>query len=74
MARILFINSDGAGFADYLQIEEDLSVQQLFEKQIPHGKPSNFLIRVNRQPAAPDQKLHEGDRVSFTPSKIEGAQ
>jgi molybdopterin converting factor small subunit len=31
------------------------------------------LIRVNRQPVPPNQVLQEGDRVSFTPTKIEGA-
>jgi hypothetical protein len=37
------------------------------------AKPENYLIRVNRQPAARDQVLVEGDRVSMTPTKIEGA-
>jgi hypothetical protein len=36
-------------------------------------KPQDYLIRVNRQPAASDQVLQEGDRVSLTPVKIEGA-
>jgi len=71
--RILFINNDGSGFADKLDLEAGTTVQSLFSQQVPHGKPSNYLIRVNRQPAAPDQLLVEGDRVSFTPVKIEGA-
>jgi hypothetical protein len=37
------------------------------------AKPENYLIRVNRQPASRDQVLVEMDRVSFTPTKIEGA-
>ncbi len=40
---------------------------------MPHGKPADYLIRVNRQPAAANQLLSEGDRVSVTPTKIEGA-
>jgi len=40
---------------------------------VPHGKPQDYLIRVNRQPVAAGQILQEGDRVSFTPTKIEGA-
>jgi hypothetical protein len=71
--RILVINNDGGGFADYINVEVGLSVQQLFERQVPYGKPRDYLIRVNRQPTAPDQLLAEGDRVSFTPTKIEGA-
>ena len=34
---------------------------------------ADYLIRVNRLPASADQKLQDGDRVSMTPTKIEGA-
>ena len=71
--RVLFINNDGGGFADHLDIEDGLTVRGLFERQVPHGKEQDYLIRVNRQPAARDQILRENDRVSFTPTKIEGA-
>lgn len=70
---ILFINHDGAGFADHLQIADGTTVEQLFAQRVPHGKPSDFLIRVNRQPVPAGQVLQEGDRVSITPTKIEGA-
>ena len=71
--RILVINNDGGGFADYIEVADDTTVQQLFEQQVESPSPDNYLIRVNRQPVAADQVLHEGDRVSFTPTKIEGA-
>ena len=71
--KILVINHDGAGFADYLDISEGTTVQKLFEQQVLHGQPQDYLIRVNRQPVARDQMLQEGDRVSLTPTKIEGA-
>ncbi len=71
--KILVINNDGGGFADYLEVEEATTVQQLFAKQVDSAKPENYLIRVNRQPVAEGQVLQEGDRVSFTPTKIEGA-
>ena len=70
---ILLINNDGAGFADYVEIAEGTNVERLFAERIPHGKPSDYLIRVNRQPVPAGQVLQEGDRVSFTPTKIEGA-
>ena len=72
--KVLFINNDGGGFADHIEVAEGTSVQQLFREQIGSGKAANYLIRVNRQPVAADQLLHEGDRVSFTPVKIEGAR
>jgi hypothetical protein len=71
--RILFINHDGGGFADFLNVPPGTTVQRLFAEQISHGEPEDYLIRVNRQPVARDQELREGDRVTFTPTKIEGA-
>jgi sulfur carrier protein ThiS len=71
--RILVINNDGGGFADYVEVQQGTTVQQLFERQVQSPKPENYLIRVNRQPVPADQVLCEGDRISFTPTKIEGA-
>ena len=71
--RLMYINNDVAGFADYIEVAEATTVQALFAERVPHSNPHDFLIRVNRQPAAADQVLREGDRVSFTPVKIEGA-
>ena len=71
--RILVINNDGGGFADYVEVADRTTVAQLFEQQIGSSNPSNYLIRVNRQPCPPDQVLREGDRISITPTKIEGA-
>jgi ThiS family len=71
--KILFINNDGGGFADHIEIPHGTTVQELFERQMRHAKPENYLIRVNRQSASRDEVLVEGDRVTFTPAKIEGA-
>ena len=71
--RIMFINNDGGGFANYIEVSESATVQQLFAERMPHGESENYLIRVNRLPATADQMLREGDRVSITPVKIEGA-
>ena len=71
--KVLFINNDGGGFADYIEVEEGTTVRALFKKEVPHGQAEQYLIRVNRQPAAADQVLQDMDRVSFTATKIEGA-
>ena len=71
--KVLYINNDGGGFADYVEVAEGTTVGQLFGQRMPGGRPHNYLIRVNRLPASADQILHEQDRVSFTPTKIEGA-
>lgn len=49
--QILLINNDGGGFADHIEIDEGTTVSKLVEQRIT-GKPSNYLIRVNRQPCA----------------------
>jgi sulfur carrier protein ThiS len=72
--KVLFINNDGGGFADHIEVTSGTTVRQLFHQQMSHGKPDGYLIRVNRQPVPADQVLQEGDRVSFTPTKIEGAR
>ena len=71
--KLFFINNDGGGFADTIDVADGTTIAQLFEQRMPHGKPADYLIRVNRQPVAAEQILREGDRVSVTPTKIEGA-
>ena len=71
--KVLFINNDGGGFADYVEVDEGTTVRGLFKREVPHGQAEGYLIRVNRQPAAADQVLQDLDRVSFTATKIEGA-
>lgn len=70
--KVLYINNDGGGFADYVEIESNTTVASLFDQKVK-GNTSDYLIRVNRQPVAADYVLQDGDRVSFTPVKIEGA-
>ena len=71
--RLLYINNNGSGFADYVNVTEGITVEQFFEQQMPGSQPSDYLIRVNRQPVARDYVLQENDRVTLTPTKVEGA-
>ena len=70
--KALFINNDGAGFADYVEIQLNTTVSQFFDQRCS-GKPADYLIRVNRQPVTSDTILQEGDRITVTLTKIEGA-
>jgi hypothetical protein len=71
--KILFLNHDGGGFANHIEIEDGMTVETLFESRMKGAPPEDYLIRVNRQPCSAGQQLQEGDRVSITPRKIEGA-
>ena len=70
---VLFINNDGGGFADHIEIGDGATVGALFADRCPGRRAGDFLIRVNRLPATAEQPLQPGDRVSITPTKIEGA-
>ena len=71
--QVLYINNDGGGFADHIEIESELSLADFFEQRVQQGKSEDYLIRVNRQPVSSNYTLQEGDRISITPTKIEGA-
>ena len=70
--RILFINNFGGGFADYINVEEGTTIQKLFTQQMSSDNAEDYLIRVNRQPVPRDYILQENDRVTITPTKVEG--
>ena len=71
--RLLYINNLGGGFADYIDVAEGTTVEQFFKDKMQGSKPDDFLIRVNRQPVPREYVLKEGDRITVTPTKIEGA-
>jgi len=71
--RVLWIDNDGGGFADYIEVSEGISMEQFFKERLADRNPHDYLIRVNRQPVPKDYVLQEGDRVTVTPVKIEGA-
>ncbi|WP_417379066.1 MoaD/ThiS family protein [Gimesia sp.] len=72
--KLLLINNDGGGFADYIDVSAGTTVAQLFEQHMGDAEARDYLIRVNRQPCPPDQQLQDADRISITPTKIEGAR
>ena len=71
--KVLFLNNNGAGYADYVEVAEGTTVEKFFSQQVPDGKPEDCLIRVNRQPVARNYVLQDGDRISATPTKVDGA-
>jgi len=72
--RILFINNQGGGYADYVEVAESKTVEQFFKEKMLSEQAADYLIRVNRQPVPRDYVLQEGDRITITPTKIDGAE
>lgn len=73
MVTVMFINNNGTGFADKITVDEGTTVRQLVERQMRGEKLAGFVIRHNREEADADAVLEDGDRVSVTSGKIEGA-
>ena len=71
--RVFYINNSGGGFCDHVEVEPGTTVAQFFDRRMPDGRAGDYMIRVNRQPVPADQVLQEGDRISVTPTKIDGA-
>jgi sulfur carrier protein ThiS len=71
--KVFYVNNDGGGFADTIEISDGQTVQQFFQERMPNRKAQDYLIRVNRLPVSADQVLREQDRISITATKIHGA-
>jgi sulfur carrier protein ThiS len=75
--KIYFINNEGAGFADEVNVDPGKTIAQFLsdfaKNHSTDPNPEAHVIRVNREPTPADYVLQNGDRVSITPSKIEGA-
>jgi len=69
---VMFINNDGGGFADNLSVDAGTTITEFVESKSDRS-PNELTIRVNRNPVSSGYVLEDGDRVTLTPTKIEGA-
>ena len=74
MIRIFYVNNHGGGFADHVEVPEGTTIEKFFSQRMPDQASADFLIRVNRLPTPRDYVLQDGDRITITPTKIEGAR
>lgn len=71
--RVFWINNAGGGWADHVNVQEGITIEKFVAEQLPEARPEDYLIRVNRMPVAKDHVLQDGDRITCTPVKIDGA-
>lgn len=71
--KILYLNNDGGGFADEVDVADGMTAEAFVVEQLRGKSVDHFLIRVNRNEVVANQVLQDGDRVSVTPTNIEGA-
>ena len=69
--RVTFLNADGAGFGQELQVPDGTTVRELCEEQ--GVQVSRCVIRVNGEVARGDDELFEGYRVTAAPTQVKGA-
>lgn len=71
--RIQFINNDGGGYAEFVNVDPGTTLQQLFDRRMANANPAKYMIRVNREPKPANYVLQSEDKVSVTPTKVAGA-
>jgi len=70
---VTFINNDGGGFADRVSIDRGTSIADFLNDMLPGVDLSSRKILVNGGVVNRTYVLQNGDRISATPLKIEGA-
>jgi molybdopterin converting factor small subunit len=74
MISVFFVNNDGGGFADNVQVNEGTTIAEFVAAKIGvSANLNNYMIRVNRDVVARTYELQDGDSISLTPTKIAGA-
>jgi len=71
--KVQFINNKGGGFAEDLELDAGVTAGALFDTKMGSVDPGDYLIRVNRAQASADQVLLPGDKMTVTPTKVQGA-
>ena len=72
LLSVVFINNDGGGLADELEVDVGTTLQELLDEQLS-SPLENYFIRVNKEPAVGSYVLQDNDKITATPTKIAGA-
>jgi hypothetical protein len=75
--RVFLTTTTETGFADFVELDAGATIETLWRKQMGEQDPAKYVIRCNRaegQVLPADFSLEEGDRITITPHKIDGAE
>lgn len=72
MARATFINNDGAGFANSVEVRDGETIEQFLNRN-GITDPNKYHIRVNGAPVAGLEQVRNGDKISALPKPGEVA-
>lgn len=71
--QVFYVNGEGAGFADVVDVPKGTTVGSFFKQQMGGSPEDQYTIKVNRDITPSDYVLHEGDKVTITPAKVGGS-
>ena len=71
--RIQYVNNDGGGFAGPVEIANGTTIESFFRAKMAGSDPAAYKVRVNGARVGRGHILQEGEKVTITPAKIEGA-
>ena len=62
--RVMYLSSSG-GFADHLDLDKYMTIEEFFSTYVPNSDETDYLIRVNGQPIIRDYRLNHSDRTTI---------
>lgn len=71
--QVLFINNDGAGFAEKVDVPMGTSISDFLAAELPDVDLTERTITVNGAMVSGDYPLGLGDKIAVTPLKVDGA-
>ncbi len=71
--QVLFINNEGAGFAEKVDVPSGTSISQFLEAELPDTDLSDRNVTVNGAIVSADYPLALGDKIAVTPLKVDAA-
>jgi len=70
--RVSFSNNESGAATKRLEVPNGTTVSQLVRRNMPHFNGGRHQVRVNREMAAPEDILEDGDAVTVLPNKVGG--
>ena len=72
--KVLYVNNEGGGFADVIEVDKGTDVGGFFKTQMEGSDAEGYVIRVNKDITPRDRVLQDGDSITITPAKIGGSR
>ena len=76
MITVYYVNGSGGGFAGMVTVNDGTMLAAFVAEKLQEvggGNVNDYKIKVNREIQPANYVLKNGDRVTVTPAKIEGA-